>query len=141
MLQCVAAWCSVLQRVAMCCSLTATHYSTLQQCYAWSQVSCSVLKSSCNKATKNAFTTHLRVQRTKTNTRLQCTATHCNTLQRTATHCNALQRTATHCNALQHTATQQYGMHMGLTYMCDMACSHEPCHIEHAMSHRTHHVT
>ena len=36
---------------------------------------------------------------------LRHTATHCNTLQHTATHCNTLQRTATHCNTLQHTAT------------------------------------
>jgi len=56
--------------------------------------------------------------------RLQCTATHCNTLQHTATYCNTLtranrtcvyiytivyhhcntpQHTATHCNILQHT--------------------------------------
>jgi len=29
--------------------------------------------------------------------KLQHTATHCNTLQHTATHCNTLQHTATHC--------------------------------------------
>jgi len=38
-------------------------------------------------------------------TKLQHTATHCNTLQHTATHCNTLQHTATHRNTLQHTAT------------------------------------
>jgi len=50
-----------------------------------------------------------RLQRTATHCNtLQHIATHCNTLQRTATHGNTpscLQRTATHCNALQHTAT------------------------------------
>ena len=38
-------------------------------------------------------------------TKLQHTATHCNTLQNTATQCNTLQHTAQHCNTLQNTAT------------------------------------
>ena len=37
--------------------------------------------------------------------RLQHTATHCNTLEHPATPCNTLQHTATHCNTLQHPAT------------------------------------
>jgi len=46
-----------------------------------------------------------------TRSRLQHTATHCNTLQHPATHCNTLPHTATHCNALQATCCTQ---------MCDI---------------------
>jgi len=98
-------YCSVLQCVAVCCSVlhqshlsrdwqtrlmqhTATHCSTLQ---------------------------HTAIHKKLTN---EIDATHCNTLQHTATHCNTqetdkrdwcntLQHTATHCNTLQYTRDWQ----------------------------------
>jgi len=78
---CVAAWCTVLQRVAVCCSvLQRGEVSVLPSLYV--SVSFSV--------------SHLQAY--NTNTPLQNTATHCNTRQHTATHGNTLQHTATHCN-------------------------------------------
>jgi len=69
--------CSVLQRVAVWCSVLQAK---------WRLDGGKVPFAHCNT--------------------LQNTATHCNTLQHTATHCHTLPHTATHCNALQHTATR-----------------------------------
>jgi len=97
--------CSVLQRVAVWCSVLQaklrldgdsrrldggkvpfTYCNTLQH-----------TATHCN--TLQHTTTHCNA--------LQHTATRCNTLQRTATHCNALRRTATRCNSLQHTVSME----------------------------------
>jgi len=81
---CSVVCCSVLQRVAACCSvllLPATPTLTGA--------------TRCNALPHPA---------TYCNT-LHYTATHSTTLQHTATHCSTQQRTATHCNELQHTAT------------------------------------
>jgi len=71
--------CSVLQRVASCCSML--RFRCVAACCA----------THCN--TLLHTTTHYYTP--------QHTTTHRNTLQHTATH--SLQHTATHCNTLQHT--------------------------------------
>ena len=73
---CVAC-CSMLQHVAVCCSVL--------QC-----VRCRYLHYAAPHTATHCNT-------------LQHTVTHCNTLQHTATHCNTLQHTATHCTTQQHT--------------------------------------
>ena len=101
---CSVVCCSVLQRVAACCSvllLPATPTLTgATRCNALPHPAtyCNTLHYTATHSTTLQHTaTHCSTQ--------QRTATHCNALQRTATHCNALQRTATHCIELQHTAT------------------------------------
>ena len=86
-LQCVAVCCSVLlQCIAVYCSLFIwrVYMQHVLQCVA---VCCSVLQ-----------VVHI--------TSLQHTATHSNTQQHTATHSSTPQHTATHSSTQQHTATK-----------------------------------
>jgi len=87
--------CSVLQCVAVCCSVLQALRCTSNQ----SSEPCEMAQYSHPQHTA----THCNP--------LQHTAVHCNTLQYTATHCSTLQHTATHCNTLQHTATHCNTLH------------------------------
>jgi len=123
---CCRECCSVMQYVAVCCSVlqcvqpnthTTTHCSTLQRKVSVMAVnvwSLGLIFAVKLQPTATHFNT-LQHPATPCNT-LQHTASHCNELQSTAahdicqeieeaTHCNTLQHTATHCNTLQHTAT------------------------------------
>ena len=102
--------CSVLQCVAVCCSvlhlkwiLTSLHIPSLccsvLQCVA---VCCSVLQWKWMLTSLHIPSLTHFPHTCRDPFQLQHTATHCNTLQHTATHRNTLQHTATHCNALQH---------------------------------------
>jgi len=109
-LQCFAAFCSVLHRSAVLCSVlqcvaddtlqcvAVWRGSPLHQCQKWGHsmrwhtaTHCNVLSAThCN--TLQHTTTHLRALNAMS---------HCNALQRAI--CNTLQWTATHCNTLQGT--------------------------------------
>jgi len=81
MWQCV---CSVLQGVAVCCSVLQV----------------------CNSVLQSPVRTGFGLQTSPIeSSRKRCIA-HCNTLQHTATHCNTLPHTAALCNMLQHAATR-----------------------------------
>jgi len=69
--------CSVLQCVAVCCSVPATSNRTQLETDDFSIISSFRILSRQHTTTQN-------------------TAKHCKTLQHTATHCNTLQHTATH---------------------------------------------
>ena len=69
-LQCVAVNCSAMQRLYVCMSVVMSFYGMCCPCIGEG-----------------------------------LTATHCNPLQHTAMLCNALHYTAAHCSTLQHTAT------------------------------------
>ena len=83
------------------------------------------------------------------NSKLQHTATRCNTMQDTATHCYTLQYTSTHCNelhTLQHTATncntlQHTGTHCNTLQLTSTHCNtlqHTATHcdtLQHTATH------
>jgi len=101
--QCAAMYCSVLQRVAVCCSvsqcvaLCCSISFRVERQYDKLSLDCCLVSSfgsSVGWLCQHCYTMH------HTQTHLQHTTPHCNTLQHTATHCNTLQHTATHCNTL-----------------------------------------
>ena len=110
-------WCksesSVLQCVAVCCSVLQCVESSIK----WSKSESSVALSGVRVSVALEQSSLLLYST------LQHTATHCNTLQHTATDthvadvaleqsslllCNTPQHTTTHCNTLQHTATNTH---------------------------------
>jgi len=90
---CREARCSVLQYVAVCCSVL--------QCFSLAYTPGVHVCESEFRYVRACVCMYVHVL-------LSChgyDATHCNTLQHTATHCNTLRNTATNWNTLQHTAT------------------------------------
>ena len=118
--------CSVLQRVAVCCSVLQC-FSNVFACVIISRyefVSFTVFLSwsrlhvtnatPCNTLQHTATHCNIRVREYRSaavmesftcheSNKLQQAASRCNTLQHTATHYTTLQHTATHCNTLQPT--------------------------------------
>ena len=107
----VAVWCSVLQCVAVCCSvmqksahdtrhsLKLTSLQFALQCVAVCcsvlqcvSVCCSVLQCVAEIGTRQVTFANANFSR------LQQSTSHCSTVQHTAAHCNTLQHTATHYN-------------------------------------------
>ena len=83
--------CSVLQCVAVCCSVWQCVLQCVAVCGSVWLVCCGV-SSHGHEWQFNGVDTN----------------SHCNTLQHTVTHCNTLQHTATHCQILlQHTTTHR----------------------------------
>jgi len=116
---CVAACCSVLQRVAICCCLCTQHENAAAQ-FTRTQgaLCCSMLQrvaACCSVLQRVAMCCCLCTQHENAAAHsicaLQHAATHCNTLQHNATYCNTLQHTTTHCNTLQHTAPHCTTLH------------------------------
>ena len=102
---------SVLQCLAVCCSVPALQCVALCLCRSVLQcacvvVCCNVLQCRLQPRTELLFRHTCDMTHSRATNTLQHIATHCNTLQHVATHCNTLHHIATHCNTLQHTATR-----------------------------------
>ena len=121
--QCVAACYSVLQRVAVRCSVlhctALLHTDSFFDCFWFGAVFSDQFRfqevvALCRHSQKSApvccsVLQYVVVRCSSTVWDFvalgEHTATHCSTLQHTAIHCNTLQHTAIHSNILQHTAT------------------------------------
>ena len=117
------ATCRVLQHTATHCNTlqfqtemphaihTATHCNTMQHTVTPGSdaARCEVKKSSMTARISLSGIKCLSVWQSAFSampSKINHTATHCNTLEDTARHYNTLQHTSRHCKTLQHTATQ-----------------------------------